>query len=128
MVTFVGAGPGAKDLITVRGQRLLEEADIVIYAGSLVNPKLLYGCKETCAVYNSAKMTLEEVLEVILKERTLSGFIQAILACTGRSKSRWMSWKDLGSDTKCAPASALFARQQLRSMQNIHFREFHSRL
>ena len=64
MVTFVGAGPGAKDLITVRGQRLLEEADIVIYAGSLVNPKLLYGCKETCAVYNSAKMTLEEVLEV----------------------------------------------------------------
>ena len=56
MVTFVGAGPGAKDLITVRGQRLLEEADIVIYAGSLVNPKLLYGCKETCAVYNSAKI------------------------------------------------------------------------
>ena len=67
MVTFVGAGPGAKDLITVRGQRLLEEADIVIYAGSLVNPKLLYGCKETCAVYNSAKMTLEEVLEVMVK-------------------------------------------------------------
>ena len=54
--------------------------------------------------------------------------MEAILACTGRSKSRWMSWKDLGSDTKCAPASALFARQQLRSMQNIHFREFHSRL
>ena len=65
MVTFVGAGPGAKDLITVRGQRLLEEADIVIYAGSLVNPKLLYGCKETCAVYNSAKMTLEEVISVM---------------------------------------------------------------
>ena len=70
MVTFVGAGPGAKDLITVRGQRLLEEADIVIYAGSLVNPKLLYGCKETCAVYNSAKMTLEEVLEVIKEGET----------------------------------------------------------
>jgi len=65
MVTFVGAGPGAEDLITVRGQRLLEEADIVIYAGSLVNPKLLCICKETCAVYNSAKMTLEEVLEVM---------------------------------------------------------------
>lgn len=61
---------GAKDLITVRGQRLLEEADIVIYAGSLVNPKLLYGCKETCAVYNSAKMTLEEVLEVIKEGET----------------------------------------------------------
>jgi len=131
MVTFVGAGPGAKDLITVRGQRLLEEADIVIYAGSLVNPKLLYGCKETCAVYNSAKMTLEEVLEVIKEGETQRKNIVRLHtgdACTGRSKSRWMSWKDLGSDTKCAPASALFARQQLRSMQNIHFREFHSRL
>lgn len=72
MVTFVGAGPGAEDLITVRGQRLLEEADIVIYAGSLVNPKLLCICKETCAVYNSAKMTLEEVLEV-MKEGEAQG-------------------------------------------------------
>ena len=46
MITFVGAGPGAEDLITVRGQRLLKEADIVIYAGSLVNPGLLKLCKE----------------------------------------------------------------------------------
>lgn len=72
MVTFVGAGPGAEDLITVRGQRLLEEADIVIYAGSLVNPKLLCICKETCEVYNSANMTLEEVLEV-MKEGEAQG-------------------------------------------------------
>ena len=48
MITFVGAGPGAEDLITVRGQRLLKEADIVIYAGSLVNPGLLKLCKEKC--------------------------------------------------------------------------------
>ena len=67
MITFVGAGPGAKDLITVRGQRLLKEADIVIYAGSLVNPGLLKLCKEECEIYNSAKMTLEEVLEVMIK-------------------------------------------------------------
>ena len=67
MITFVGAGPGAEDLITVRGQRLLKEADIVIYAGSLVNPGLLKLCKEKCEVYNSAKMTLEEVLEVMVK-------------------------------------------------------------
>ena len=67
MITFVGAGPGAEDLITVRGQRLLKEADIVIYAGSLVNPGLLKLCKESCEIYNSAKMTLEEVLEVMVK-------------------------------------------------------------
>lgn len=66
MVYFVGAGPGAEDLITVRGQRLLKEAQVVIYAGSLVNPKLLDGVKEGCEIHNSAYMTLEEVTEVIL--------------------------------------------------------------
>ena len=65
MITFVGAGPGAEDLITVRGQRLLKEADIVIYAGSLVNPGLLKLCKEKCEIYNSAKMTLDEVIDVM---------------------------------------------------------------
>lgn len=65
MITFVGAGPGAEDLITVRGQRLLQEADIVVYAGSLVNPGLLSLCGENCEIYNSAKMTLEEVMEVM---------------------------------------------------------------
>lgn len=65
MVYFVGAGSGAPDLITVRGQRLLQQADVIIYAGSLVNPQLLEEKKEDCAVYNSAEMTLEEVLEVM---------------------------------------------------------------
>lgn len=65
MVHFVGAGSGAPDLITIRGKKLLEEADVIIYAGSLVNPQLLAYGKEGCAVYNSAKMTLEEVLEVM---------------------------------------------------------------
>lgn len=65
MVHFVGAGSGAVDLITVRGQRLLQEADVVIYAGSLVNPKLLENCRPDCQIHNSAKMTLEEVIEVI---------------------------------------------------------------
>lgn len=65
MIHFVGAGSGAKDLITVRGQRLLDEADIIIYAGSLVNPELLEEKKDGCEVFNSAKMTLEEVLAVM---------------------------------------------------------------
>ncbi len=65
MVHFVGAGSGAPDLITLRGKRLLENADIIIYAGSLVNPQLLDYKREGCQVYNSAKMTLEEVLQVM---------------------------------------------------------------
>lgn len=65
MVHFVGAGSGAVDLITVRGARLLKEADVVIYAGSLVNPEILHYAGEGCQVYNSAEMTLEQVLEVI---------------------------------------------------------------
>ncbi|MCI9483073.1 MAG: precorrin-4 C(11)-methyltransferase [Clostridiaceae bacterium] len=66
MIHFVGAGPGAPDLITVRGARLLAEADVIVYAGSLVNPALLDGRKEGCAVYDSAQMTLEEVLSVMV--------------------------------------------------------------
>ena len=65
MVHFVGAGSGAVDLITIRGAKLLGEADVVIYAGSLVNPELLHYCKEGCEIHDSAKMTLEQVIEVI---------------------------------------------------------------
>lgn len=67
MVHFVGAGCGAADLITVRGMKLIEEADVVIYAGSLVNPELLKYAKADCEIYNSAKMTLDEVLAVMYK-------------------------------------------------------------
>lgn len=67
MVNFVGAGSGAVDLITVRGMNLLKEADVIIYAGSLVNPQLLEYAKENCEIHNSAYMTLEEVMDVIKK-------------------------------------------------------------
>ena len=65
MVHFVGAGPGAPDLITLRGAALLEAADQVIYAGSLVNPALLERCRADCRILNSAVMTLEEVIDAI---------------------------------------------------------------
>ena len=65
MVHFVGAGPGAPDLITRRGAALLADADCIIYAGSLVNPALLGLAKPGCAIYNSAEMTLEQVLDTI---------------------------------------------------------------
>lgn len=72
MVHFVGAGSGAADLITVRGQKLLMEADVIIYAGSLVNPEHLEIAKKNCQIYDSASMTLEEVIEV-MKEAETSG-------------------------------------------------------
>lgn len=67
MIQFVGAGCGAADLITLRGKKLLEQADVIIYAGSLVNPELLQYAKKECAIYNSAYMTLDEVIAVMQK-------------------------------------------------------------
>ncbi len=65
MVHFVGAGPGAPDLITVRGARLLGEADVVVWAGSLVNGELLGLCKEGCEIHDSSRLTLEETTTVL---------------------------------------------------------------
>ncbi|MCR5136808.1 MAG: precorrin-4 C(11)-methyltransferase [Oscillospiraceae bacterium] len=65
MVHFVGAGPGAEDLITLRGAELLKKADQVIYAGSLVNPALLKICRQDCIVHDSSGMTLEEVMDAV---------------------------------------------------------------
>lgn len=67
MVDFVGAGCGAADLITVRGKKLIENADVIIYAGSLVNPELTEYAKKSCEIYNSAYMTLDEVIDVMKK-------------------------------------------------------------
>ncbi|MCR4738797.1 MAG: precorrin-4 C(11)-methyltransferase [Lachnospiraceae bacterium] len=67
MIYFVGAGPGAVDLITVKGMELIKKADVIIYAGSLVNPKLLEYARNNPEIYNSAEMTLEEVMEVMIK-------------------------------------------------------------
>lgn len=68
MVYFVGAGPGAVDLITVRGAKLLQTADAIVYAGSLVNPELLGYAKKGCAVYDSAPLTLGEVMDILERE------------------------------------------------------------
>ena len=65
MVYFIGAGPGDVDLITVKGRDILTKADVIIYAGSLVAKEHMDYCKEGVLIYNSAKMTLEEVIEVM---------------------------------------------------------------
>ncbi len=64
-VIFVGAGPGDPELITIKGQRAVEEADVIIYAGSLVNPEVLAKRKTGCTVHNSAEMTLDQVIDVM---------------------------------------------------------------
>ncbi|MBR1623345.1 MAG: precorrin-4 C(11)-methyltransferase [Pseudobutyrivibrio sp.] len=66
MIYFVGAGCGAADLITVRGMKLLQQADVIIYAGSLVNPELLDYAKRNCEIHNSATMTLDEVMIIMI--------------------------------------------------------------
>ena len=65
MVHFVGAGPGAKDLITLRGKKLMEEADVIIYAGSLVNPQLLEYAPDHCSIHDSKDLNLEEVIAIM---------------------------------------------------------------
>lgn len=67
MISFVGAGPGDADLITVKGRKLLQEADVVIYTGSLVSKDHLKCCKGSCEIYNSASMTLEEIVDKMEK-------------------------------------------------------------
>ena len=67
MIDFVGAGPGAIDLITVRGMELLKKADVIIYAGSLVNPKLLSYAKKEAKVFDSSRLTLDEVIDIMIK-------------------------------------------------------------
>ncbi len=65
MVSFIGAGPGAPELLTIKGKRIIDSADVIIYAGSLVNPQVLADAKKEAVIYNSATMNLEEVIQVI---------------------------------------------------------------
>ena len=65
MIYFIGAGPGAKDLITVRGMNLLKSASLVVYTGSLINPALLDYCPKECKTVNSASMTLDEIIAAL---------------------------------------------------------------
>ena len=99
MVHFVGAGPGACDLITVRGMNRIKEADVIIYAGSLVNPALLSYAKADCKIYNSAHMTLDAVVDV-MREAEAAG--KEIRRCMGQSASRWICWMNMELHMMCA--------------------------
>ena len=86
MVHFVGAGPGAPDLITLRGAELLKQADVIIYAGSLVNPALLELARADCEVHNSAEMTLEQVIGVVPVRNGPAGSADGQGCCAGESR------------------------------------------
>ncbi|MEG0950529.1 MAG: precorrin-4 C(11)-methyltransferase [Niameybacter sp.] len=83
MIYFVGAGPGDAELITVKGKRLLAEADLVIYAGSLVNPELLNTCKKETTILDSAKMTLEAVIKTMTDANRLQESCTIVRLHTG---------------------------------------------
>lgn len=125
MIHFVGAGPGAPDLITMRGAELLRKADCIIYAGSLVNPALLALAKEGCSIYNSAEMTLEQFLDVMRAKETAG--LETVRLHTGDASiygaireqmdalDRWgIAYDDTpGVSSFCGAAAALHAEYTL---------------
>ena len=72
MISFIGAGPGDPELLTIKGKKLIDAADVIIYAGSLVNPEVLSGRKPTAEVHNSAYMDLDEVIAVMEKAKYIT--------------------------------------------------------
>lgn len=111
-VFFVGAGPGDPELITRKGYRLVTEADIVIYAGSLVNPAILADCKSSCKIYNSATMNLDEVLAV-MKAGAAEGKLIVRLhtgdpAIYGAIQEQMDALKPLGIDYEVVPGVSSF--------------------
>ena len=96
MIYFIGAGPGDPELLTIKGKKCIDRADVIIYAGSLVNEQVIETRKPEAKVYNSAYMTLEQVLKVMEKAPgqglVWPGSIQEIHRFSARSGSRWTLW------------------------------------
>lgn len=125
MIYFVGAGCGAPDLITVRGANLIKKADVIVYAGSLVNPEVLNDRKDTCQIYNSAKMTLEEVMHVMIEAEKVGKFVVRLHTgdpCVYGAHREQMDWLDRegilyeicpGVSSFCGAAAALKAEYTL---------------
>ncbi|MDO5015435.1 MAG: precorrin-4 C(11)-methyltransferase [Eubacteriales bacterium] len=113
MIYFVGAGAGAPDLITVRGRKLLEEADVVVYAGSLVSKEHLDYCKPGCEIYNSALLNLEEIVS-ILKDAEARGLLTVRLhtgdpSLYGAIREQMEAMDELGIDYEVCPGVSSYA-------------------
>lgn len=127
-VHIVGAGPGDPELITRKGYRLVQEADVVIYAGSLVNPAILEACKEGCEIHNSASMNLDDVLAVT-KARVVEGKTVVRLhtgdpAIYGAIQEQMDALKEMGITYDVTPGVSSFlataaALQQEYTLPNV---------
>ena len=127
-VHIVGAGPGDPELITRKGYRLVQEADVVIYAGSLVNPEILEACKEGCEIHNSASMSLDDVLAVT-KARVAEGKTVVRLhtgdpAIYGAIQEQMDALKEMGITYDVTPGVSSFlataaALQQEYTLPNV---------
>lgn len=111
-VHFVGAGPGDKELITLKGYNLLKNADVVIYAGSLVNPELLDYCKEGCEIHNSAHMDLQEIIDVmkngIQNNKCVVRLQTGDFSIYGSIREQVEDLNKLGIDYECTPGVSSF--------------------
>ncbi|GAA3641190.1 cobalt-precorrin-4 methyltransferase [Asaccharospora irregularis] len=111
-VHFVGAGPGDKELITLKGYNLLKNADVVIYAGSLVNPELLEYCKEGCEIHNSAHMDLQEIIDVmkngIQNNKCVVRLQTGDFSIYGSIREQVEDLNKLGIDYDCTPGVSSF--------------------
>lgn len=127
-VHIVGAGPGDPELITRKGYRLVQEADVVIYAGSLVNPAILEACKEGCDIHNSASMSLDDVLAVtkasIAEGKTVVRLHTGDPAIYGAIQEQMDALKEMGITYDVTPGVSSFlataaALQQEYTLPNV---------
>ena len=130
-VYFVGAGPGDPDLITVKGRKLLEEADVVVYAGSLVNPAALAVTPAGCEIHNSASMTLDEVIAVMKAgveqgkkvvrlhtgDPSIYGAIQEQIDLLNKLEIRWQVVPGVSSFLAAAAALGQQSRQRRQAIR-----------
>lgn len=110
MVYFVGAGPGAVDLITVRGMELLRRADVIIYAGSLVNPELLLESRPGCEIHDSSRMTLEEVIAV-MEQAEQGGKEQVSISDAGKQKEVILREREAGDSVQTLQKEKIISGQ-----------------
>ncbi|MGF0060303.1 cobalt-precorrin-4 methyltransferase [Limosilactobacillus reuteri] len=112
IVSFVGAGPGETDLITLKGYKLLSEADVVIYAGSLINTDLLNYCKDGAEKYDSAKMTLDDIVdrmeESVKNDKSVVRLQTGDFSIYGSIREQIEEMKKRGIKYQCVPGVSSF--------------------
>lgn len=124
MVSFIGAGPGDPELLTIKGKKIIDSADVIIYAGSLVNPQVLAGAKEGAVIYNSATMHLDEVIDV-MKDAESKGLKVARVhtgdpAIYGAHREQMDRLDELGIEYEVIPGVQLFPGNCSSIEERVH--------